>query len=650
MAGDTDQVTGDSKLGLYNGKNWLQGYDDQPNIADPEPYISRSTPLPLHTVFTFNFLSCGTIVLVFQRTFATIIDHEVSSLAISSYIPTMIVSLASREVLKLRFRLQVQNPQNLQRNRGFSFVEYYNNACADYSRHNFNNYISLGSDHPIRIQTMTTNDSKAWLHCGTGAYVQKTSTRIYLHEDNRPSRSIFQEVVQRAVPIAEAKSRAILKHLERIHSQFHKYLGRRYVDGHDDIFDMVDIDIFTMIALNKMVLQLGYTGFYEEANVGRTEGPVSKEADGTGQEAVESSSDEQVDNNVKGINTTYETQYHVESSEDAEVVNLDGFDCDTGNDNETSNYRSRRLDELRREIEGIMNASGRWMYSFYTRHKFSSAKEAKDKVYMHSIESKKMLKLYKNDNIKVRARCDGNVLVFTMSQEMVQAAEDVVQHESHFILEIIDNGFGSLETRACVNLRSRRVFNPKRFIKRDEVGDGSRRDEAFLHMLCVLDGFLDVSFKNVKLVKFLVYLVSSYGWLGLSTQPTPREGWGSNGELGGVEKVRALGANGVMRVSSRGFKVWFWICGLSLEDMSIKSVRGIFFGGFWVEELALDAMEYDDQDKWNEEVDLKFQWNRLAANGTGYTSLGSKISKILKYATSDLMQFLKLVSLMSYIF
>ncbi|GJZ14871.1 hypothetical protein Tco_0550548 [Tanacetum coccineum] len=69
-------------------------------------------------------------------------------------------------------------------------------------------------------------------------------------------------------------------------------------------------------------------------------------------------------------------------------------------------------------------------------------------------------------------------------------------------------------------------------------------------------GLLDVSFKSVKLVKFLVYLVSSHGWLGLSTQPTSREvdsgivfqrryGWGgSNGEVGRVEKVKALGANG----------------------------------------------------------------------------------------------------------
>ncbi|GJZ39553.1 hypothetical protein Tco_0586116 [Tanacetum coccineum] len=33
-----------------------------------------------------------------------------------------------------------------------------------------------------------------------------------------------------------------------------------YVDGHVDIFDMVDINLFTVVALNMMVVQLGYTG------------------------------------------------------------------------------------------------------------------------------------------------------------------------------------------------------------------------------------------------------------------------------------------------------------------------------------------------------------------------------------------------------
>ncbi|GKD68572.1 hypothetical protein Tco_1322662, partial [Tanacetum coccineum] len=44
---------------------------------------------------------------------------------------------------------------------------------------------------------------------------------------------------------------------------FHKYPGSRYVDGHVDIFDMVDIEPFHVIALNKMFLQLGYTCEHE---------------------------------------------------------------------------------------------------------------------------------------------------------------------------------------------------------------------------------------------------------------------------------------------------------------------------------------------------------------------------------------------------
>nr|GEW17552.1 hypothetical protein [Tanacetum cinerariifolium] len=35
---------------------------------------------------------------------------------------------------------------------------------------------------------------------------------------------------------------------------------RRYFDGHVDIFDMADIDLFSVVALNMMVVQLGYTG------------------------------------------------------------------------------------------------------------------------------------------------------------------------------------------------------------------------------------------------------------------------------------------------------------------------------------------------------------------------------------------------------
>ncbi|GJX12373.1 hypothetical protein Tco_0204131 [Tanacetum coccineum] len=67
-------------------------------------------------------------------------------------------------------------------------------------------------------------------------------------------------------------------------------------------------------------------------------------------------------------------------------------------------------------MEGFINASGQWKYLFYTGQKFTTPKEAKDIVYLHSIESRRNLKLYKNDSVTIRARCDGKVPLFTMSQ------------------------------------------------------------------------------------------------------------------------------------------------------------------------------------------------------------------------------------------
>ncbi|GKA25407.1 heat stress transcription factor B-4-like protein [Tanacetum coccineum] len=66
-------------------------------------------------------------------------------------------------------------------------------------------------------------------------------------------------------------------------------------------------------------------------------------------------------------------------------------------------------------MEGVINANGQWKYSFYSGHKFFTPKEAKDRVYMHSIESRRNLKLYKNDGVRISARCDEKVSVFTMS-------------------------------------------------------------------------------------------------------------------------------------------------------------------------------------------------------------------------------------------
>ncbi|GJX41393.1 hypothetical protein Tco_0256383 [Tanacetum coccineum] len=139
----------------------------------------------------------------------------------------------------------------------------------------------------------------------------------------------------------------------------------------------------------------------------------------------------------EGIDTTYETEYDVQSSEDAgtdvdedflvdeenetiepdvvDVIDEDSFDNDPSNDEER-NYRKRRLAELRIKMEGVINASGQWKYSFYTSQKFTSPKEAKDRVYLRCIETRRNLKLYKNDSVRIRVRCEGKFPVFTMSQ------------------------------------------------------------------------------------------------------------------------------------------------------------------------------------------------------------------------------------------
>ncbi|GJX90059.1 hypothetical protein Tco_0343385 [Tanacetum coccineum] len=150
-----------------------------------------------------------------------------------------------------------------------------------------------------------------------------------------------------------------------------------------------------------------------------------------GQEDESAPSDGQFFYDDRGIYTAYETKYDVQSSEDAgtydddedflvdeaneivkpdvdvhlrkmDVINPDGFDSDPGNDDETNDYRRRRLAKLSKEMEGVINASSQWKYSFYTGKKYTTPKEAKDIVYLYSIKSRRNLELYKNDNVRIR--------------------------------------------------------------------------------------------------------------------------------------------------------------------------------------------------------------------------------------------------------
>nr|GEY99538.1 transposase, MuDR, MULE transposase domain protein [Tanacetum cinerariifolium] len=74
--------------------------------------------------------------------------------------------------------------------------------------------------------------------------------------------------------------------------------------------------------------------------------------------------------------------------EDVDVINADGFDSDPGND-EQSNYRKRRNLLLQKRLRT-------------------------ESTYI-SLKAKRNLKLYKNDSVRMKVRCEGKVHVFTMS-------------------------------------------------------------------------------------------------------------------------------------------------------------------------------------------------------------------------------------------
>ncbi|GKB21439.1 hypothetical protein Tco_0855362 [Tanacetum coccineum] len=132
---------------------------------------------------------------------------------------------------------------------------------------------------------------------------------------------------------------------------------------------------------------------------------------GNGQEDESAPTDGQFFYDDEGIDIAYETNMIMDlpfdnisitnivsndalEGEDVDVINANGFDSGPG----------------------VINASSQWKYSFYSGEKFATLKEAKDRVYLHSIKSRRNLKLYKNNGVRIRAICDGKLPIFTMSQ------------------------------------------------------------------------------------------------------------------------------------------------------------------------------------------------------------------------------------------
>ncbi|GKE12405.1 hypothetical protein Tco_1415956, partial [Tanacetum coccineum] len=156
---------------------------------------------------------------------------------------------------------------------------------------------------------------------------------------------------------------------------------------------------------------------------------------GNGQEDKSTRTDGEFFYDDDGINTAYETKYDVQSSEDAGTDDDDDIDEDFLVDDDNviveldvdvhlfgismdlpfDNIGITNLvsdDVLEGEDVDVINTNG-----FDNDHGNDEARNYRNRrVYLLSIESRMNLKLYKNDSVRIRARCEGKVLVFTMPQ------------------------------------------------------------------------------------------------------------------------------------------------------------------------------------------------------------------------------------------
>nr|GEW06865.1 hypothetical protein [Tanacetum cinerariifolium] len=160
---------------------------------------------------------------------------------------------------------------------------------------------------------------------------------------------------------------------------------------------------------------------------------------GNGQEDESALIDRQFFYDDEGINTAYETEYDVQSSEDADTdddddVDEDFFDLPFDNIGITNLMPEGVLEG---EDVDVINADDFDSDPGNDEEKNYMREEAKDRVYLRSINSRKNLKLYKNDGVRIRAICDGKVHVFTTSQGQVLVAVGLDSNNEIYLLAYV---------------------------------------------------------------------------------------------------------------------------------------------------------------------------------------------------------------------
>ncbi|GKD18287.1 hypothetical protein Tco_1207445, partial [Tanacetum coccineum] len=118
---------------------------------------------------------------------------------------------------------------------------------------------------------------------------------------------------------------------------------------------------------------------------------------------------------IRHSESVQEPEYDV-NSDDLDVIDTDNFKSGTDSDDDgIEKVRRKKLKHIKKAKESEDNIVHK--HFFFVGQTFASADDVKERVRLHSIETRRQLYLAKNDKVRIRAKCFGRNPVFILDGE-----------------------------------------------------------------------------------------------------------------------------------------------------------------------------------------------------------------------------------------
>ncbi|GJU76553.1 transposase, MuDR [Tanacetum coccineum] len=231
--------------------------------------------------------------------------------------------------------------------------------------------------------------------------------------------------------------------LKIYHAGKFKYVDdkRKYVNGLVAYVDWCDIDKFSVHEIHGVMEKLGYVNddpIYYHYLIPATvvieempsSTPVAKPTktkrllleytptvNVEDQVVANENANETVDDVewIRHSESVQEPEYEV-NPDDLDVIDNDNFESGTDSDDDgIEKVRRKKLKQIKKAKESEDNIVHK--HFFFVGQTFASADDVKERVRLHSIETRRQLYLAKNDKVRIRAKCFGRNPVFILDGE-----------------------------------------------------------------------------------------------------------------------------------------------------------------------------------------------------------------------------------------